>query len=179
MALYQITARRINDRPDKDGWHSSGEDLPVFWVDAVSVANAASIGHDIAGLGSTELTRTILQVYREVGDDEEIADSTQWWVDGRKVEPTRVMRQYGCNGQDITSQPLYAEQDADEVTWFTVGGCRWLRLTRSPHGKWAITASDFVQLRTSDYDRRFSTPDEALGFSKDRARGPLVEVTEW
>jgi hypothetical protein len=154
MALYKIAARRINDRPDANGWHSSGTDMPTFWVEAVSAENAAAIGHTLAGHATTEygtagLSRTLVQAYRETEDGgEEWADTTQWWAeDGRIVDPTRVNRQYGHNGRHITGD-LYAEQDADEVTWFTHDAGVWLHLTRSPRGKWAIDTSDHVHILT-------------------------------
>lgn len=68
MAMYSITARRINDRPDPGGWFSSGTDLPTFSIDAASAENAADIAHSIAGHGAAGITRTIVQTYRETED---------------------------------------------------------------------------------------------------------------
>ncbi|MFD2422676.1 hypothetical protein [Amycolatopsis pigmentata] len=89
MVLYQITGRRINDRPDADGWYSSGIDLPTFFVDAVSATDAAAIGHDVAGHGVTTITRTIVQVYRATEDTEEFDVSTRRWTNDRDAPDTR------------------------------------------------------------------------------------------
>lgn len=184
MALYQIAARRINDRPDPQGWHSSGTDLPIFWVEAVSADNAAAIGHSIAGDRTTGLTRTIVQAYRHTEDGDEDADAeylqtTQWWTDdGHVIDPTRLARQYGQNGRDITGE-LYAETDADEVTWFTRDAGLWLHLTRAPRGKWAIASSDYVHLSLSNHRLRFATPDAALYWVERRTRVRVIEVDEW
>lgn len=179
MPLYSITARRINDRPDENGWTSSGHDLPAFFVDAVSAFNAASIGHDIAGHGSRELTRTTVNAYRVAEDGtDDAASTTWWWANGDRVHPTKIMRRYGKVGQDITSQPLYAEEDADAVTWFTEDGNVFTSLNRSPRGKWAIDTAN-TRLWVSDYRRRFDSPDDALYFVERRMNTRVVEVTEW
>jgi hypothetical protein len=181
MALYKITARRINDRPDEDGWHSSGISLPTFWVNAISAANAAAIGHDVAGHGIPELTRTFVQAYREPGSDgqpEEYVDSTQWWAGGRKVDPTEVTREYAQNGRYITGHP-HAEHDADEVAWFTADGGLWLSLARTPRGLWRIDSSDYLRLRVGDYRHRFTSPDQALYLAERRSGTRVVEVDQW
>lgn len=179
MSKFQITARRINDRPDQDGWMSSGHELPTFWVEGAAVTDAAAIGHDVAGHGVAGITRTTLQVYR-VKDDgsEEFHDSTAWWADGRKVNPTKVKRQYGKDGNDITGQQ-YAETDADAVTWFTADGGVWLRVTRTPRDRWAVETSDYVGFKVSDYRRRGGKADDMLRLAEQRAGAVVVEVQEW
>lgn len=187
MVSYQIEARRIDDRPDKDGYTSSGLDLPTFTIPdtlAADATHAAAVAHDIAGRGVKNLTRTTVRVYwvHEDGRDE-WQDSTQYWFDGRMVEPTRVMRQY-ARGGNVVGGGLYDEQDADEVTWFTHDGGVWLTVEKSPRGKWAVRSSDFVQFLVSDYKRRFASPDEALQHAQQRygqrERGTvLVEISDW
>jgi hypothetical protein len=180
MDKYSITARRINDRPDPGGWYSGGTDLPTFSIEAANAENAADIAHSIAGNGAAGITRTIVQTYRETEDGgEEYTDTTRWWTgDGRPNEPTRVLRQYGYNGRDITGD-LCAEQEADTVAWFTHDAEVWLHLSRSPRGKWEIAASDFVTLTPSHHRHRFATPDAALYWAERRARTRVIEVDEW
>jgi hypothetical protein len=180
MARYSISARRINDRPDPGGWYSSGTDLPTFSIEAASADNAADIAHSIAGHGAAGITRTIVQTYRETEDGgEEYTDTTRWWTeDGRPVEPTRVYRQYGRDGRDITGD-FHAELDADTVTWFTHDAEVWLHLSRSPRGRWTVAASDVVTLAPSHHRRRFDTPDTALYWAERRARTRAIEVVEW
>jgi hypothetical protein len=179
MAQYKITARRINDQPDANGWRSMGHDLPTFWVEGVGAENAARIGHDVAGHGVKDLTRTIVQAYRETEDGrEEYTDTTQWWADGRMVDPTRVNRQYARDELVIAGQ-MYAEDDADTATWFTHDACVWLALSRTKRGKWAIESSDFVIFRASDYRRRFAKADDALRWVECRARVVVLEVDKW
>lgn len=175
----KVCARRIDDRPDAQGYTSSGIDLPTFWVQAVSAAEAARIGHRIVGEGRHDITRTIVQAYRERPDGtEEFADSTRWWLDGAQVEPTRVKPSYGRDGDDTTVHPG-AEADADEVTWFTHDGCVWLHVTRTPRGKWKIETSDYLHITVPDYRRRFATPGHARDFLETRARVVTVEVDTW
>lgn len=60
MTIYAVDARRIDDRPDPQGWYSSGIDLPTFYVDAADPARALAAVHDIAGEGRTDVTRTLV-----------------------------------------------------------------------------------------------------------------------
>lgn len=179
MTLYKITARRINDRPDPDGFHSSGHGLPTFWVEAISAGNAAAIGHDVAGHGMRELTRTLVQAYREAEDgSEEYADSTWYWAQGRKVTPTLVNRRYRRNGVDITGRPDDVA-DASQAIWVVADGSTWLSLDHPPRGKWSIGASDHVKFRPADRRRLFDNPSEALYYVERRAGLRIVEVDKW
>lgn len=91
---------------------------------------------------------------------------------------TVVMRQYSQDGR-VTTGDMYAEQDADAVAWFTVDGCVWLAVKRTPRGRWQIETSDFAQFAVSNYDKRFGSPDEAFGWANTRAGTDPVEVEGW
>jgi hypothetical protein len=95
------------------------------------------------------------------------------------AERVDLMRQYADAHAWVVTHEMYAEQDAHTVTWFTVDGCVWLALKRSPRGLWGVETSDYVRLAVSDYDRRFPNPDAALEWASAKARVSINEVTEW
>lgn len=69
--IYAVDARRIDDRPDPQGWRSSGRELATFYVDAVDHHDALEKAHEIAGDSRTDITRTLvwLIAYDPVRDD--------------------------------------------------------------------------------------------------------------
>lgn len=83
MTIYAVDARRIDDRPDPQGWYSSGIDLPTFYVNATNPDRALSAAHDIAGDSRTDITRTLvwLIAYNPATDgrDGEVHHSVRTW----------------------------------------------------------------------------------------------------
>jgi hypothetical protein len=175
MTMYQICARRIDDRP-KDGWYSSGHDLPTFNVQAGNLAHARALGHDVAGNGIANVTRTMVQVYR-VRDDgaEEYDDSTRYWAAGKIVDPTHVRWERLKEGIVLT-RGMSGESDADQITWLMADRSVWLDITRASSGKWMINASDALEFRAPDYRRRFASGSDAVQFAAAHAKTVVVEV---
>ena len=175
MTMYQICARRIDDRP-KDGWYSSGHDLPTFNVQAGNLAHARALGHDVAGKGIANVTRTMVQVYL-VRDDgtEEYDDSTRYWAGGKIVDPTYVWWERLKAGI-ILERGMSDESDADQIQWLTASCSVWLDIIRVASGKWKINASDALEFRALDYRRRFATASDAVQFAAAHAKTVVVEV---
>lgn len=178
MPIYQVTGRRINDRPDPDGWMSSGTDLPLSNIDAPDLGTALDIGHQMAGKGDTPLTRTVVQAHRWIADGaEEYRDSTRWWLDGTQVEPVRLTREYARDGRVLNRHPIAAARIADEVRWVTGPlGHLWLQVQLTGIDQWVIaSAGPQVPLPKLDQRRRFTNPDDALYFAEQKAG---VRITE-
>jgi hypothetical protein len=74
-------------------------------------------------------------------------------------DPDGPAWQYCRDGYDITSQPLYAEQDADEIRAWDGETCL-LTVVRDSAG-WRITTSD-LRLPDDAHDRHFASPAQAL-----------------
>ncbi|MEH1124791.1 hypothetical protein [Micromonospora sp. CPCC 206061] len=79
------------------------------------------------------------------------------------MEPVPVHWQFCRNGTDITSQPLYAEDDADEArAWAPEGFCVVV-LTRDDSGAWRIDTSD-GRLPDDAHEQEFTRPAHVLDY---------------
>ena len=179
MAIFQIQARRVESKTVTGMWESSGVEVPGFSIDAPSAAAAAEGAHTVLGVGLTSVVQTTVTAYGVTDDgDEDMVTSVQYWAGGKKTDPTEVKRSYVLDWRLIDGDP-FAEGDADTVTWFTADGGVYLSVKKTPRDKWAIDATDYVRFFTSDYRRRFATPDEALEFAQRRAGAVVLEVSSW
>lgn len=79
-------------------------------------------------------------------------------------EPEPLHWQYCRDGYDITSQPLYAEEDADEVRAWAGDFCAIsvVRDTADPR-RWRINSTD-DRLPDDVDDHTFASPAEALDY---------------
>lgn len=84
--------------------------------------------------------------------------------------------QFCANGYDITHE-VHAEQDTDTVrAWAGAHGDTCVvEVTRTPRGRWRISASD-LRLPVSEYRRRFRSPIGAVEYIAGLARMTAVEA---
>lgn len=85
---------------------------------------------------------------------------------------------YGKGNNDITAQPLYAEDDAETATAFegAHGDMLLIHLVRSPRRLWQIDATEAFRLPVFADSMRFRTPGDALEWAARRAGRTPVEA---
>lgn len=178
---FSVQLRVIDDRPDPNGWQSSGRDLPTFVVDAVHHDNALGIVANIV-----REFGNYTRVNAHVCDVDARADvvSRMFYAPGWDAERCengihRVRWQYAENGYVIDGNP-YAEDDADSATLFYADGTCAVSVIRAPRGGWAIESSDNGHnIVTSWYRKRFQSPGEAAGFLAAKWGIAFTEVESW
>lgn len=178
MSMWSVDARRIDDRPDPQGWRSSGRQVPTFWVEAVGHLNACDIAHSVLVDGEA-FTRTVVTVCEENTEERATHTETKWaqgWDEKRAEDGTvRASFHYYADGH-VLNHPIYLEEDADEFTAFLQDGCCLANVVRTPRGRWKIAQSDFwASWAPSTHDKRFDNPKDAAAFVALRMGAALVE----
>jgi hypothetical protein len=178
MGMWRVDARRIDDRPDPQGWRSSGRQVPTFWVEAVGAKHAAVIAHDVLVDGN-DFTRTVVTVCEEDTEERETYTRTTWqpgWDEQRAADGTvSAAFEWYLGGHMITGQ-MYAEEDADEFTAFLPDGTVLANVVKTPRGRWKINQSDhWAHWAPSTHDKRFGDPKDAAAFVALRMGAALVE----
>ena len=79
------------------------------------------------------------------------------------MQPIAVHWQYCRDGTDITSQPLYAEHDADVARAWTPDACCAVALARDGDGRWRIDTSN-TRLPDDADTQRFHRATHALEY---------------
>ncbi|WP_336160022.1 hypothetical protein [Amycolatopsis sp. VC5-11] len=178
MGKWMVDARRINDRPDPQGWRSSGKQVPTFWVEAMGAINACDIAHSVL-LDGNDFTRTVVTVCEENTEERITHTQTTWapgWDQERADNGTLHASFHWYEGGFDISGNLYAEDDADEFTAFLTDGTVLANVVKTTRDRWKVAGSDhWAHWCLSTHDKRFDDPKSAAAFVALRMGAALVE----